>query len=399
MTNDERRTIRRSSFVVRRIPTMRLVLATHVYPLNPRAPTDIPGNFIPPFVYELFKRGAQVRVLAPNRPGDKTPDPNAPVTWFEWDGDGRNLGRFNPLNPMDAWRLFSLYSRGTVELQRLIREHRADAVLACWAVPSGAFAASAKRALRTPYVTWSLGSDIHTSPRNPVLRPLVKGALANASLRYANSLSLGREVERLCGLSCRFLPTARTLPAVSPADLPRDRVNFLFAGRLEKVKGADILLQAMAQVCANMHNVHLYIAGNGSEEKSLRELAQKLGIEDAVTFLGFLTEAPLAGYLRAVDAVVIPSRSEALPVIFTEAARLGTPAVVTDVGDLGTLARQYGTAIVVAPENVDALAQGILSMANTDRAEFQKGMPELVEQFDYGHAAERLLADLERIVK
>ncbi len=337
-------------------------------------------------------------MLAPNRPGTKKQDLQAPVRWFEWPGDGRNLGQLNPLNPTDAHKLLNLYRQGITELQKLVREHRADAVLACWAVPSGAFAAWVKRAVKTPYAVWSLGSDIHTSPKNPVLRPLVLDALKHASLRYANSIVLGREVERLSGLSCGFLPTTRILPNVEPIDLPPGRVNFLFAGRLEPIKGADVLIRAMAELRNNGCNMHLYMAGNGSQENALRALVHELKIEDRVTFLGFLTEAPLASYLRAVDAVVIPSRSEALPVVLTEAARLGTPAVASDVGDVGILTRQYETGIIVEPENVAALAQGLARMAQTDRAQFRKGMVALVEQFDYGRAADTLLQDLQRII-
>ncbi len=375
---------------------MRLVLAAHVYPLNPRAPADIPGNFLPPFVHELVRRGAQVRVLAPNRPGEKVADVDAPVTWFDWYGDGRALGRLNPVNPLDALRLLSLYRRGAAALQELIRRERIEAVFACWAVPAGALAEAANRALGTPYAVWSLGSDIHTSPRNPVLRPLVVRALQNAALRYANSLTLAKEVEKLSGRSCRFLATGRTLPDCPPADLPRDRANFLYAGRLEPVKGVDLLLQALVQARAQNVRAHLYLAGNGSLENQLRALAHSLALDDAVTFLGFLSEMPLASYLRAVDAVVIPSRAEALPVIFTEAARLGTPAVTTDVGDLGLLARRFNTAVVVEPENVAALAQGLIAMAHSDKAEFQKGMPALLENFDTGRAAATLLEDLEQ---
>ena len=100
---------------------MKLVLATHVYPLNPRAPTDIPGNFLPPFVYELCRRGAQVNVLAPNRPGDKVADADAPVDWYAWRGGERALGQLRPFNPRDALELVSLYRAGTAELANLAR--------------------------------------------------------------------------------------------------------------------------------------------------------------------------------------------------------------------------------------------------------------------------------------
>ncbi len=378
---------------------MRLILATHVYPLNPRAPADIPGNFLPPFVYELVKRGAQVRVLAPDRPGEKVADDAAPVTWFDWRGDGRNLGSLKPLNPLDGLRLLSLYRRGTTELQNLIRRERAEAVLACWAVPAGAFAQTARRVLGIPYAVWALGSDIHTSPRNPVLRPLVIRALQNASLCYANSLTLAHEAETLSGRKFEMLATARALPDCPPAEIPRDRINFLYAGRLEPVKGLDLLLDAFAQLRAQNLRAHLYVAGTGSLEQPLQARAHALSLDEWVTFLGFLSEMPLASYLRAVDAVVISSRAEALPVIFTEAARFGTPAVTTDVGDLGPLARQYKMAIVVEPDNPAALARGLTAMAHVDKAEFRTGMPALLEQFDCGRAAEKLLNGLEQVLR
>lgn len=398
---------------------MKLVLATHVYPINPDAPADIPGNFLPPFVAELTKRGATVHVLAPNVSGEKSEqswsevqaklkrsgDPpqfageaTAPVTRFDWRGGGRNLGRFNPFNPADTLSLLNLYQRGGEELENLVRRQRADAVLACWAVPSGVFARHVRRTLGTPYAVWGLGTDIHTSPRNPIIRPFVVRALREASIRYANSATLQKQVEQLSGMSCEFMPTGRRLPDAAPADLPHDRANFLYAGRFERVKGVDILLDAFSLLRGRGVRAHLYLAGTGSLENALRAQATALHLDDAVSFVGFLSDGPLASYLRAVDAVVIPSRAEALPVIFTEAARFGTPAVTTDVGDLGALARQHRTAIVVAPEDASALAQGLQDIACGDRQRFQGGMHELLERFDIGRAAEKLLSDLARVV-
>jgi glycosyltransferase involved in cell wall biosynthesis len=212
-------------------------------------------------------------------------------------------------------------------------------------------------------------------------------------------LTLAREAEKLCGRKFERLATGRTLPDCPAAEMPHHRTNFLYAGRLEPVKGVDLLLNALAQLRAQKLPAHLYVAGSGSEEPKLRAQARALSLDESVTFLGVLADRPLASYLRAVDAVVIPSRAEALPVIFTEAARFGTPAVTTDVGDLGILARQYGTAIVVEPERVDALARGMIAMARADRAALQKGMPALLENFDCGRAAETLLNQLEQSLR
>ena len=53
------------------------------------------------------------------------------------------------------------------------------------------------------------------------------------------------------------------------------------------------------------------------------------------------------------DCVVIPSRSESIPLVFSEALNFDKELIVTDVGDMGMLGRQYGVAWVVPPEDAD----------------------------------------------
>lgn len=377
---------------------MKLLVVTHVYPLNPHNPADIPGNFLPPFLTELVKLGTRVSVLAPAREGDQIPDDSVPVTRFRWWSKAEPLGRFNTRNPVDALRLANLFWRGTRALQELIRRERADVVLACWAVPAGVFAESAKRATGTPYVTWSLGSDIHSSPKNPLLRPLVVRSLKHAAKRYANAHVTAREVERLCGIDCDILQTMRKLPDAVPADLPRDRRNFLFAGRLERVKGADVLLSAFAKLEPEPVPPHLYLAGTGTEENALKAQARALNLENRVTFLGFLDGPALASCLRAVDAVVIPSRAESLPTILTEAAQCGAPVIATRVGEVGAVLERFRIGLLVAPENSDGLARAMVEMTHLERDSFHAEQARLLHEFDLTRAAKKLVDDLEIIV-
>ena len=172
---------------------MNLLVVTHVYPANPHAPAGIAGNFLPPFLRELARLGANVRVLAPQTSERDVPDPRVPVTRFSWWRDVRPLGQFRFANPLDVTRLFSLISNGVRALNALCATQPADAILACWAVPSGFIASFAK----IPYVVWGLGTDIHTMARNPLTRPFVTRALKRASLRYANSLTLVKQVNNL----------------------------------------------------------------------------------------------------------------------------------------------------------------------------------------------------------
>lgn len=380
---------------------MNLLVVTHVYPANPLMPADIAGNFLPPFLHELARLGAIIRVLAPQSNERDTPDPQVPITRFSWWRDGtRPLGQFRLANPFDAGRLTSLISGGIRELKRQVANDRFDAVLACWAIPSGFIASYGN----VPFAVWGLGTDIHTMARNPFARPFVTRALKRASLRYANSLTLARQVNSL-GFDCSLLPNVRLLPRdVPPANLPHDRFNFLCAARLERVKGIDILLDAVAQVHA-LHSKNgdisvkprVYIAGTGSLENDLRTQAARLNLQDDVIFLGFLDERAMAAALAACDALVIPSRDESIPMVFKEAARFGVPVVATDVGDLRAFVSEYAAGIIVPPNDASALAKGMQRIICSPREAFRTRLVQLAEQFDLTHSAERLLGDLERL--
>ena len=314
----------------------------------------------------------------------------AAAGWFKWRGDRRPLGKFRVTQPIDALRLFDFVWQGRHALQKLIEREQIEFVLACWAVPAG-FIASL---LDVPYAVWSLGSDIHTSPRNPLTRLFVLRALRRASLRYANSLVLTQSVQQLTGLDCNLLPYLHPLPTDNPpANLPHDRPNLLVAARFEHVKGIDLLLDALAQIDPPRPRVHL--AGAGTWENALRVQVARLNLQGDVVFLGLLGEGALSSTLRACDAVVIPSRDESLPSIFVESVRLGVPVVATDVGDLGALINQFKVGIVVPPNDPRMLAQAMITINRTPREQFTAHLNELAEQFDLTRSAKTLLHDLE----
>jgi glycosyltransferase involved in cell wall biosynthesis len=291
-----------------RVTSVNLAVVTHIYPANPNAPSDIAGNFIPPFVSELVPLGVNLHILAPQITEGDRPDPRAQITRFPWWRDPRPLGQFHISNPLDAVRLLSLIRGGIRELNALIERQGIDAVLACWAVPAGFIASFVKK----PYAVWALGSDIHAYASNPITRPFVQRALKNANLRYANSLTLSRQVEKMTGLNCALLPNMRPLPTHVPrANFPNDRFNFLAAARLERVKGIDILLAAISQITPPRPRI--YIAGTGSQEHELRAQAVRLNLQTDVVFMGFLDERGMASALSACGALVIPSRMRAFP--------------------------------------------------------------------------------------
>lgn len=129
------------------------------------------------------------------------------------------------------------------------------------------------------------------------------------------------------------------------------------AGRLNRVKGFDLLVQALVEV----PGARLVILGEGVERDRLEDLVARLGLGDRVALPGAVAN-PYAALARA-DLVVSSSRSEALPTVLIEAVHLRRPVLATDcsagvraVLDEGRLGR------IVAPHDAAALARGIESV-------------------------------------
>ncbi|GLT18913.1 glycosyl transferase [Vibrio zhanjiangensis] len=99
------------------------------------------------------------------------------------------------------------------------------------------------------------------------------------------------------------------------------------AGRLEEVKGHDLLLRAMPFVDSK---VKLVIAGDGTKRQTLIQLAKDLHISDRVYFLGLVDDMP--NFYRALDVFCLPSRCEGFPLATLEAQACGIPTVAHDVG-------------------------------------------------------------------
>ncbi|WP_205666097.1 glycosyltransferase [Aquabacter cavernae] len=152
----------------------------------------------------------------------------------------------------------------------------------------------------------------------------------------------------------RFVPGDRAA-ARARLGLPQDARIVGAAGRLEAVKGQDVLVAAMAGVPDAM----LVLIGKGSQMEALQAQTARLGLSDRVRFLGHRSDMP--SLYPAFDLVSLPSRNEGLPLSVLEAQACGIPVVATDVGSV-----REGicpdTGMVVPPEDPPAMAAAITRM-------------------------------------
>ena len=369
----------------------RIAIVTSSFPAHS---ADFAGAFVPGFASALAERGCQVVVLTPDKAGPKETHPDFAVRWFGWAGSSRALVNFRLASPADLRLIASLLRSGERALARLIDEERIESCLALWAVPSGYLAWRAC-GRQVPYSVWALGSDIHTWARRPVVGRLVRTVLKGAANRFADGIELGSEVTRISGMDCMFLPTTRRLP--KPAPLPQplgSGMNFLFVGRLEPVKGADVMVDAMIRLAGSGLDARLTMCGPGAMEAELRAKVEAAGMSDKVRFLPSQPGNVIAGYMSACDCLVIPSRMESIPIVFSEALQAGIPMLVTDVGDMGQLARDHGLADPVPAADPVALAAAMEGFARDHDLHvrsYRKARERLLAIFDLGATADRYL--------
>ena len=139
----------------------------------------------------------------------------------------------------------------------------------------------------------------------------------------------------------------------SDFDTREDQFAFLAMARLHKVKGLDIALKALSQV----PDAILWVAGDGSEEKNLKQLAYDLGIVNRVRWLGWRTDR--AAMLDACDAVLFPSRFEPFGGTFAQAWAAKCPLVTTASQGPSQYVTHEKNALVSPIDDVDALAENM----------------------------------------
>jgi glycosyltransferase involved in cell wall biosynthesis len=128
-------------------------------------------------------------------------------------------------------------------------------------------------------------------------------------------------------------------------------------GRLEREKRYDLLIDAFARLAAAHPRLRLAFVGDGTLAGALKEQAQRLGVGDAVRFLGHRLD--VASLYHAFDLFVQSSETEGTPNAVLEAMAMETPIVATDVGGTREIAFPGEHAIIVAPLDVEALSAGI----------------------------------------
>jgi len=136
---------------------------------------------------------------------------------------------------------------------------------------------------------------------------------------------------------------------------------------LEKIYGIDVAIASFKLMKQTMTGARLTIAGSGSQEKNLKNLAESYGLSDSVIFTGMLNNNEMAALYQDADIFLNTSHVDNMPNSILEAMACGVPVVTTGVGGIPRIAIDGETALFVPENDVESTATALLSLAkNSD---------------------------------
>jgi D-inositol-3-phosphate glycosyltransferase len=194
---------------------------------------------------------------------------------------------------------------------------------------------------------------------------------------------------------CRFYPI--------PMDEAKEFIGvtcgghmLLFVGRIEPLKGLDVLLDALAilrtQGILDQYSVCLAVIGGDPQAEAqamtvemarIQALSREHGLQDLITFLGKRDQDTLPYYYSAAEAVVVPSHYESFGMVALEAMACGTPVVASQVGGLAFLVQDGVNGFTVPSGDPQALANRLSQLICDDQLRQQIGERAAALAIDY----------------
>jgi D-inositol-3-phosphate glycosyltransferase len=255
----------------------------------------------------------------------------------------------------------------------------------------------------------------------PELRIRVEGEIAQqADLLIASTPDEAGDLKLLYGAEPErvfVVPPGVDLSMFQPIDRTeaRRKIGYrsgrllLFVGRLERLKGVDVAIRALALLRDRSHDdVRLLVLGEDSrrsdeesEKSRLKAIALSEGVQDRVDFLGSVAHHELPYFYSAADVCVMPSYSESFGLVGLEAQACGTPVVGSDVTGLRSVVRDEVSGYLVAGHNPAAYAEKIGRLLENPELAQQMGRRGrlLAQRFSWGRTADRLLPLFDAVIE
>jgi glycosyltransferase involved in cell wall biosynthesis len=198
------------------------------------------------------------------------------------------------------------------------------------------------------------------------------------------------------GLFSTIIPNIIDLDSFYSLEEPPLDAGFtlVITRNLEPIYGLDTAIRALALARDVIPNIRLKIAGSGPQRAELEQLVQRLGLRSAVVFLGRLERSQIVDLYHSAHAMLNPSRVDNMPNSVLEALACGLPVISTNVGGVPYIVQDGQTAVLVAPDNAQEMAQAIVKLCNDRqlRSHLRDGGRRVVAQYAWDEVRPQWLA-------
>jgi glycosyltransferase involved in cell wall biosynthesis len=244
---------------------------------------------------------------------------------------------------------------------RLIRRLKPD-VLHGHGAKAGAFIRLKTASKRTVRVYTPHGGSLHyplTSLKGALYSRLERALMNSTDLFLFESAFARDTYQRTIGTPrgvVRTVFNGVTAGEFDPIVKADDATDVVYVGEFRDIKGADLLVDAVARLRADGKPVTLTLAGDGEEGENLRAQVARLALGDAARFIGHVKAR--YGFSKG-SLLVVPSRGDSMPYVVIEAAAAGIPMVAAKVGGIPEIFGPQHADALFAPNSVGAMADAI----------------------------------------
>jgi len=205
------------------------------------------------------------------------------------------------------------------------------------------------------------------------------------------------------GVDLRHFTPGNRAEALANVGWNPARKHLLFVGRIEPLKGIDLIFEALAHIRqhqpALLQNLCLNIVGGdpASQDEEMRRLLvlrEMLELGQHIDFIGARGQDTLPDYYRAAEALVMPSDYESFGMVALEAMACGTPVIASEVGGLAFLIEDGKTGFHIPTREPAALAERITALASAPalRDSMGRAAHDAAQGYSWSKIADQLLA-------
>lgn len=345
------------------------------------------------FVYDFAKamnKNTEIVVFSPGPADDIRNIGGIKTHFFKFKG---KLGDLKIYNPFDLLKFANFFIKGRKALNSFIDKNPdIDFVISMWAYPSGFFANKILKKRNIPYAIYCLGSDIYIYAKKPLLKEFIQAYLKESAFNLADSPDLAAKTDLLSNSKTIFVPSASNISKEIIVRKKNLKTVLTFMGRLEKVKGIDIFIDALKLLNSDANNYQINIIGSGSLENYINSQLTYLDKLSVKIWGNINNPKKISSILIGSDWLVIPSRSDSIPLVFSESMKLSLPVIVSSLPDLKYLVKKYNVGMTFKTGSVNSLASVLkLTSKNENYREYEKNTKKAAEIFDLKIISDKLL--------